>query len=50
MRIKNSKMRPLMRWEVQDMTNMAIVENESTEYILDKGALDALFSEDTSEV
>jgi hypothetical protein len=39
-----------MRWEVQDMTNMIIVKDNSTKYIVDIGALDALFSEDSNEV
>ena len=50
MKLKHSQTRPDMTWEVQDMTNMAIIDNSSIDTVLDKGALDALFAEDTQEI
>jgi SAM-dependent methyltransferase len=44
----NSSPRPLMSWEVMDMTALAY-ESESYDVIIDKGALDALMSANTSE-
>ena len=38
-----------MQWDVMDMTNMTY-EAESMEAILDKGALDALMSDDSGNV
>jgi ubiquinone/menaquinone biosynthesis C-methylase UbiE len=46
MRTKNTE-RDQMRWIVGDMTNMSGLENESFEVVLDKGALDALVSENS---
>jgi SAM-dependent methyltransferase len=46
MRTKNTE-RDQMRWIVGDMTNMSGLENESYEVVLDKGALDALVSENS---
>lgn len=48
MQSKNES-RSNMKWIVGDMTNMADISNESFDVVLDKGALDALFSEDTSD-
>ena len=39
-----------MKWAVGDMTYMPEYSNESFDIVLDKGALDALMSEDTVEV
>ncbi|CAM9705323.1 unnamed protein product [Chrysoparadoxa australica] len=41
---------PQMLWKVMDMTDMQGVEDESTDAMMDKGALDALMSEDTEGV
>ncbi|KAG5180926.1 hypothetical protein JKP88DRAFT_270097 [Tribonema minus] len=39
--------RPLMRWRVMDMTDMRALPDASFDAIIDKGAIDALMSEDT---
>lgn len=38
-----------MKWDVGDMTSMVSYSNESFDIVFDKGALDALMSEDSSE-
>eukprot|EP01031_Cornospumella_fuschlensis_P028507 gene28507-34415_t len=43
MREKNGE-RPLMQWQVGDMTDLSAYANQSFDAVLDKGALDALFS------
>lgn len=39
-----------MKWDVGDMTSMPEYEDGSFDVVFDKGALDALMSEDTDEV
>jgi len=46
MKKKYSVSKPLMRWEVMDMTQMGSISSESVDLIVDKGALDALMSSD----
>lgn len=48
MREKNMVDRPDMEWTVMDMTNLTY-DNESFDVVLDKGALDALMSNDSVE-
>ena len=47
---KHGVARPTMQWVVGDMTAMDGFGNESFDVVLDKGALDALMSENTPEV
>ena len=47
---KHGVTRPTMQWIVGDMTAMDGFANESFDVVLDKGALDALMSENTPEV
>ncbi|CAH0481164.1 unnamed protein product [Peronospora belbahrii] len=41
---------PTLQWQVMDMTNMEMLEDESFDLVMDKGALDALMAEDTAEI
>ena len=45
----HNQSRPLMRWEVMDMTELTF-EDEAFDVVLDKGALDALMSTNEEEI
>ena len=49
MLVQNVRKRPKMRWLVMDMTDMKQFKDESFDYVVDKGSLDALMgdAEDT---
>ena len=50
MKQKNEISRPRMKWLVADMTDMKEISESSYNNIFDKGALDALLSENSSEL
>ena len=39
----------IIRWDVGDMTNMSLYQNDTFDHIYDKGALDALMSTNTND-
>ena len=50
MRVKHAAARPQMAWAVGDMTAMPEHLDGTFDVVVDKGALDALMSEDTADV
>eukprot|EP00981_Chlorochromonas_danica_P003625 scaffold667_cov168-Ochromonas_danica.AAC.32 len=50
MKEKNTSTRPLMTWDIGDMTKLDSYSPSSFHTVLDKGALDALLSADTEEL
>lgn len=50
MKQKNVAKRPLMTWMVADMTNMNDIPSNSFQNVFDKGALDALLSENSPKL